>query len=145
MPASRRASGPAAAERAEMSALRSESTRTVSRFCAAVVVTAALALALAGEALAVPDFNTPDKPIYCGVVEAYEVPPGYVPPLICWRPRNGFTVFLRALHGARTEWNPRNKHPLASGRVLPFGQQWWITRRRSGFGTAPRGLFYWCF
>jgi hypothetical protein len=116
------------------------------RFCAAVVVTTAAALVLAGQALAVPDFQTPGKTFYCGVVEAHEAPPGYVPPLTCWRPRNGFTVFLRALRGVRTEWNPRNKGAFQqAAHVLPFGQQWWWKKWESGIGAAPRGLFYWCF
>ena len=134
---------------ARMSAFRQNPKRErVRRFCAAVVVTSAAALILAGEALAVPAFRTPDQGIYCGVVEAYEVPPSDVPPpLTCWRPRNGFTVYLYALRGAGTHWNPNNKGASASGsaRVLPFRQQWWQTGGRSGFGSAPRGLFYWCF
>ena len=107
------------------------------RTCAVVVVTVVSALALAATSDAVPDFETPGKTIYCGIVEAYEVPPGYVAPLTCWRSGNGFTVFLRALHGARTEWKRGNKGAyLTAGHVLRFGQQWWSTRRYSGM--APR-------
>jgi hypothetical protein len=44
------------------------------------------------------------------------------------------------------EWNPLNKGPrFLSARVLPFGKQWWFRKWRSGIGSAPRGLFYWCF
>jgi hypothetical protein len=34
---------------------------------------------------------------------------------------------------------------MVAGGVLRFGQQWWWKESESGFGTAPRGLFYWCF
>ena len=117
------------------------------RFCAAVVVATAAALVLAGQALAVPDFQTPGKTVYCGVVEYHERPPGYVPPFTCWRPRNGFTVFLSPCRGAQTEWRRGNKGTsfIEAAHVLRFGQQWWWKKWDSGIGTAPRGLFYWCF
>ena len=97
------------------------------------------ALVSASTAQGVPAFMTPEKTIYCGVVEAYKSPPFFVPPLTCWRPRNGFTVFLRALHGTETEWNPRNKdaNPYTI-RMLGFGRWWWATRSYQGFGPRPR-------
>jgi hypothetical protein len=117
------------------------------RLCAAVAVTAAAALALSGEALAVPHFQTPGKDFYCEVAEAHEAPPGYVPHLVCWRSRNGFTVFLYPRGGAERRGNLRALKGtyMVAGRVLRFGQQWWWKKWESGIGTAPRGLYYWCF
>ena len=92
------------------------------------------------------DFRTADNEIYCGVVEAHEAPRGYLPPLTCWRPRNGFTIFLRALlRRATTEWNPRNKGAdLYAVRVLGIGQRWWATKNTSGVGPAPRDAVFRC-
>jgi hypothetical protein len=117
------------------------------RTCAAVVVTATAAFVLVGGALAVPDFQTPRKALYCEVAEAFKRPPGYVPHLVCWRSRNGFTVFLYPRGGAERRGNERALKGtyMTAGRVLPFGQQWWWKKSESGIGTAPRGLFYWCF
>jgi hypothetical protein len=112
------------------------------RFCAAVVVTAAVALVLAGQALAAPDFQTPRKTFYCEV-------PGVtqrLSHLVCWRSRNGFTIYLHPRGGTKTAWNGTLKGTyMVAGGVLRFGQQWWWKESESGFGTAPRGLFYWCF
>ena len=91
------------------------------------------------------DFRTADNAIYCGVVEAHEAPRGYLPPLTYWRPRNGFTIFLRALRGPTTEWNPRNKDAdLYAVRVLRIGQRWWATKNTSGVGPAPRDAVFRC-
>jgi hypothetical protein len=116
------------------------------RIYAAVVVAAVAAVVLAGEALAVPAFQTPRKTIYCEVAEAFERPPGYVPHLVCWRSRNGFTVYLYPRRGAEIAWNRALKGTyMVAGLVLRFGQQWWWTKWESGIGSAPRGLYYWCF
>lgn len=109
------------------------------RTCAAVVVTAAVTLILAGGALAVPDFQTPGKAFYCEVPERFTH-------LVCWRSRNGFTVYLYPRRGTKTAWNGALKGTyMVAGHVLPFGQQWWWKKWESGIGSAPRGLFYWCF
>jgi hypothetical protein len=118
----------------------------VRRFCATVFVTSAAALVLAGQALAVPDFQTPRKTFYCEVAEAFERPPGYVPHLVCWRSRNGFTIYLYPSGGTKTAWVAALKGTyMVAGHVLRSGQQWWWKKWESGIGSAPRGLFYWCF
>jgi hypothetical protein len=116
------------------------------RACVAVGVAAA-ALVAPSAVLAITEFRTPERTIYCGVVEAHEAPEWYTPPLTCWRPRNGFTVFLRARHGAWGEWNPRNKGANLHARdVLGHDRWYWSTRSRSALGYRPREqVAYRCF
>jgi hypothetical protein len=108
---------------------------------------AIVGLALCAAASAVTDLRTTDKQIYCGVVEAFEVPASFQAPLACWRRSNGFSVFLKASGIVRTEWNPRNKNgPDYAVRVLKIGQDWWSTKGYSGLGRGPdRGVVYRCF
>ena len=105
------------------------------------------ALLSAPAASAITEFRTPERTIYCGVVEAHESPEWFVPPLTCWRPRNGFTVFLRARHAGRGEWNPRNRGAdLFARDVLGHDDWYWATRSQSGLGYRARErVAYRCF
>jgi hypothetical protein len=103
------------------------------------VLVAATGAGAAPESHSFPTFFTPGKLALCKFVEAFEPPPGFVPYLNCWRPRDGFTVTMestgRPLYGPLKE----NKGPVQSLTLrrwlLPFGEKWWGNRR----GAEGRG------
>src|SRR6266542_4016476 len=89
------------------------------------------------------NFHTPGNAAYCQVVPDItggDAGPGYVPPLECWTPNDGFSVRLRPYGGlpAHGYWS-WNKRLYSRSRLLRFGESWWSnSRSREGFGTAPR-------
>jgi hypothetical protein len=85
--------------------------------------------------------------IYCGVAEAYEVPPSFQAPLLCWRGSNGFSISLSASGHVRTKWVSGNKRlNKYAVRTLRIGQDWWSTKGYSGLGRGPAiGVVYRCF
>jgi hypothetical protein len=121
------------------------------KFGAVAAVGLAIALPFAGSASAKEpywaNFHTPGKAAYCQVVPDItggDAGPGFIPPLECWTPNDGFSVRLTA-HGGRPKygyWN-WNKWLYSPSRLLGFGQSWWSNSdSKQGFGTSPRGMVH---
>jgi hypothetical protein len=111
-----------------------------------VAAVACAFMACTGYAAAVSDFVTPKKLAYCGVSEGE--PPFH---LICWRPSDGMTLWMRRLGPARKRIDAHNRgyYDPAPGRVLRFGKQWRVAgywscvSRRTGLTCTNRAGHGW--
>jgi hypothetical protein len=102
-----------------------------------------MAMTLPTLASAVPTFRTPDRKAYCAITEG-EPPPG----LVCWRPRDGITVYMLPRGRAERDVNPRNRGLHGVARVLRFGQAYraWgyvCVSRRAGLTCKNRAGHGW--
>jgi hypothetical protein len=119
--------------------------RVLTRTLTLTAVVAALSAGSVRTASAVSDFRTPGRAAYCGISHG-ERPYG----LICWTPRDGFTVDMQERGTAGKRYEPKNVgyHDVV-GRKLRFGGHWhvhglgfWCTSRRTGltcWNRAGRG------
>ena len=108
-------------------------------------------LALSGSAQAKEpywaNFHTPGKAAYCQVVPDItggDGGPGYVPPLECWTPNDGFSARLTAVGGrpAHGYWS-WNKRLYSRSPQLAFGHSWWSnSESRDGFDTRGSGRIH---
>jgi hypothetical protein len=121
---------------------------TVMRF---LLVGLAIALSLGGSASAKEpywtNFHTPGKAAYCQVVPDItggDAGPGYIAPLECWTPNDGFSVRLSA-YGGRPKYGywSWNKKLYSRSPLLGFGKSWWSnSTSKEGFDTSPRGTIH---
>jgi hypothetical protein len=109
----------------------------------ALLLAVVVALALPTLAGAVPAFRTPERKAYCAITEG-EPPPG----LVCWRPRDGMSLYMLPRGSAKRSINPRDRGLHGVARVLRFGHAYraWgyvCVSRRSGLTCTNRVVHGW--
>jgi hypothetical protein len=68
-------------------------------------------------------FVTPGRAAYCDSPQQGEVPPFT---LRCWRPSNGFTIWMAQDGRVEHAYNGRNKRRFADAlQLITFNQNWW--------------------
>jgi hypothetical protein len=108
------------------------------------IVLAVVALAFPMSTLALADFRTPKGVAYCGVSHG-ESPHA----LICWTPKDGFTLDMGARGFPRKRYVRANRgfHDYV-GRTLRFGRRWagagfYCVSRRTGLTCTNRAGHGW--
>src|SRR2546423_4286081 len=84
------------------------------------------------------NFHTTGKAAYCQVVPDItggDAGPGYIPPLECWTPNDGFSVRVTA-YGGRPKYGywSWNRGLYSRSPLIGFGQSWWSnSKSKEGF------------